>query len=121
MTGLGRHPWSLSQHGSKTNSPKGVEMSDYVPAEATVQADNDRVRVTRYRFPPLGETGWHTHRHAYVVVPTAGGTLTMIDEQGAQAEAEMIVGVAYFREAGVSHNVVNLSDHVVEFVETEIK
>lgn len=96
-------------------------MIDYVPAEVTVQTDNDRVRVTRYRFPPLGETGWHTHRHAYVVVPTVGGTLIMIDQDGRRVEAEMTVGVAYFREAGVSHNVVNLTDHRVEFVETELK
>jgi quercetin dioxygenase-like cupin family protein len=96
-------------------------MSDYVPAEATVQADNDRVRVTRYRFPPMGETGWHTHGHDYVVVPTVGGTLTLIDKDGKQVHAEMTPGVAYFREAGVSHNVVNLTDQVVEFVETEIK
>ena len=96
-------------------------MTDYVPAEATVQADNDRVRVTRYRFPPMGETGWHTHGHAYVVVPTVGGTLTLIDRDGKQVQAEMTPGVAYFREAGVHHNVVNLTDQVVEFVETEIK
>lgn len=96
-------------------------MADFVPAEVTVFADNDRVSVTRYRFPPMGETGWHTHAHAYVVVPTIGGTLTMIDGAGGRVEAEMAVGVPYFREAGVSHNVVNLSDRVVEFVETEIK
>lgn len=96
-------------------------MSDHVPAEVTVQTDNDRVRVTRYRFPPNGETGWHTHRHPYVVVPTAGGTLTMIDEHGSRVEAEMTAGAAYYREAGVSHNVVNLTDDVVEFVETELK
>ena len=96
-------------------------MSNYVPAEATVQADNSRVRVTRYRFPPMGETGWHTHEHAYVVVPTIGGTLTLIDEQGGRVESEITLGDAYFREAGVTHNVVNLTGQVIEFVETEIK
>lgn len=96
-------------------------MNDYIPAEATVQADNGHVRVTRYRFPPRGETGWHTHHYAYVVVPTIGGTLTMIDEHGAHIEAEMTVGSAYYREEGISHNVVNLTADVVEFVEIEIK
>jgi beta-alanine degradation protein BauB len=93
----------------------------YVPAEATLQADNDRVRVTRWRFPPMGETGWHTHGHAYVVVPTIGGRLTMVDAEGGMKDYEMRAGEAYFREAGVSHNVVNRTDAVVEFVETELK
>ena len=96
-------------------------MSAFVPAEVTVQADNDRVRVTRYRFPPMGETGWHTHQHAYVVVPTIGGTLTMIDGEGRRTPSDMATSGSYFREAGVSHNVVNLTDRVVEFVETELK
>ena len=96
-------------------------MSEFVPAEVTVQADNDRVRITRYRFPPKGETGWHTHHHAYVVVPTIGGTLTMIDAEGRQTPSEMETSGSYFRGAGVSHNVVNLSGTVVEFVETELK
>lgn len=93
----------------------------FVPAEVTLQADNDRVRVTRYRFPPMGETGWHTHHHAYVIVPTIGGTLTMIGADGARSLSAMTTGVSYFREPGVSHNVVNLTGAVIEFVETELK
>lgn len=96
-------------------------MSEFIPAEVTVQADNDRVRVTRYRFPPMGETGWHIHQYAYVVVPTIGGTLTMIDGEGRRTPSDMAKSGSYFREAGVSHNVVNLTDEVVEFVETELK
>jgi quercetin dioxygenase-like cupin family protein len=96
-------------------------MSEFIPAEVTVFADNDRVKVTRYRFPPMGETGWHTHEFAYVVTPTIGGTLTMIDGDGTRTPYDMLASEAYFRECGVSHNVVNLSDKVVEFVETEIK
>jgi mannose-6-phosphate isomerase-like protein (cupin superfamily) len=96
-------------------------MTEFIPAEATVFTDNDRVCVTRYRFPPLGETGWHRHEHAYVVVPTIGGTLTLVDKAGHRTEVEMTAGVPYFRERGVSHNVVNFSARVVEFVETEIK
>ncbi|EAR50919.1 hypothetical protein OG2516_13641 [Oceanicola granulosus HTCC2516] len=96
-------------------------MSDYVPAEVTVFADDDRVRVTRFRFPPRGETGWHVHAHAYVVTPTVGGVLTMVDAEGNATEHTLTTGEAYYRPSGVAHNVVNLSDAVVEFVETEIK
>ena len=31
------------------------------PANARVQVDNDRVRVTEYQFAPGAETGWHRH------------------------------------------------------------
>lgn len=96
-------------------------MTDFVPAEVTVQVDDERLRVTRYRFMPRGETGWHTHHHAYVVVPTLDGTLTMIDADGQRTPTRIEASVSYFREAGVSHNVVNLTDEVVEFVEIELK
>ncbi len=43
-----------------TNLPKAV---------ATVQVDNERVRVTEWRFAPGAETGEHVHRMDYVVVP----------------------------------------------------
>lgn len=96
-------------------------MTEFVPAEVTVFTDNDRVRVTRYRFAPMGETGWHTHGWAYVVTPTIGGDLTIIDADGNRTTHPVVAGEAYFREAGVSHNVVNLTDQIIEFVETELK
>lgn len=96
-------------------------MTEFIPAEVTVFTDNDRVRVTRYRFPPMGETGWHTHDCAYVVTPTIGGDLTIIDADGNRATHPVVPGEAYFREGGVSHNVVNLTDRIIEFVETELK
>lgn len=36
----------------------------------TVQVDNDRVRVTEWRFAPGAETGEHIHEMDYVVVPS---------------------------------------------------
>lgn len=91
------------------------------PAEATVQEDNERVRVVRWHFAPGTETGWHRHGHDYIVVPSIGGILTMIGADGARHDAVMTAGVSYFRRIGVEHNVVNLSDAPVEFVEIELK
>jgi len=95
--------------------------SEFIPAVATVQEDNERVRVVRWHFPPGGETGWHKHGHDYVVVPTIGGTLTMIDKDDKRTPYAMAASESYFRRAGVEHNVVNLSDSPVEFVEIELK
>lgn len=37
-------------------------------AEAQVQIDDGRVRVTKWSFVPGAETGWHRHEYDYVVV-----------------------------------------------------
>ena len=42
---------------------------DDLEAVPTVQVDNDRVRVTEWRFAPGTATGWHRHEFDYVVVP----------------------------------------------------
>ncbi|MCD7060711.1 cupin domain-containing protein [Pelagibacterium xiamenense] len=90
-------------------------------AVATVQEDNERVRVTRWQFAPGTQTGWHTHEADYVVVPVIGGTLTMVNPDGSETESTITAGEAYFRRAGVHHTVVNRTDAPVEFVETELK
>jgi quercetin dioxygenase-like cupin family protein len=96
-------------------------MSKLIPAIATVQADNELVRIVRWHFTPGSATGWHKHEHDYVVVPTIGGTLTMIDPDGSTKQYAMVAGESYFRRAGVEHNVANMSESVVEFVEIELE
>jgi quercetin dioxygenase-like cupin family protein len=91
------------------------------PAIATVQVDNEAVRVTRWNFPPRTETGWHTHWLDYVVVPTLPGTLTIVGTDGARREYAYVPGESYHRTRGAEHNVVNLTDATVEFVEIELK
>lgn len=94
---------------------------EFVPAIATLQEDSERVRVTRWHFPPGSETGWHKHMHDYVVVPTIGGTLTIINPDQSRHPYEVTASESYFRRCGAEHNVVNLSGATVEFVEIELK
>jgi beta-alanine degradation protein BauB len=89
-------------------------------ATSTVQVDNERVRVTEWRFAPGEATGWHRHAYDYVVVPVLGGTL-QLDTDGAATEAELVAGRSYFRQAGIEHDVVNVGDAEVVFVEVELK
>lgn len=91
------------------------------PATATVQVDDDNVRVTRWDFPPGSETGWHRHGMAYVVVPVTDGSMLIELPEGKTMRAEIRDGVAYARLAGIEHNVVNDGDTPFAFVETEIK
>jgi quercetin dioxygenase-like cupin family protein len=90
-------------------------------AKATVQVDNERVRVTEWRFAPGAETGEHVHEMDYVVVPTADGRLKLVSPQGEESFADLKRGVSYFRKAGVHHNVINANDFEFVFVEIELK
>ncbi|WP_137820346.1 MULTISPECIES: cupin domain-containing protein [unclassified Pseudomonas] len=89
-------------------------------AVPTVQVNNERVIVTEWRFAPGAETGHHSHGYDYVVVPMTTGTLLLETPEG-DKHATLTAGQAYFRKAGVEHNVVNASTHEIVFVETEIK
>jgi beta-alanine degradation protein BauB len=89
-------------------------------ARPTVLVDNDRVRVTEWRFDPGEATGWHRHELDYVVVPMTTGALNARMAQG-ETSTQLVVGGAYFREAGVEHDVWNPNPYEFVFVETEIK
>jgi quercetin dioxygenase-like cupin family protein len=86
----------------------------------TVQIENDRVKVTEWRFPPHGHTGWHRHEMDYVVVPITSGNLHIFD--GKQTNpAPLKQGIAYARQIGVEHDVINENDFEFVFVEIELK
>lgn len=92
-----------------------------VAAVPTVFIDNERTRVTEWRFAPGAETGWHRHEMDYVVVPMMDGKLRIDMGGGEEVIAELTSGVPYFREVGVEHNVINANDFEYAFVEVEYK
>ena len=94
----------------------GVNRPSAVP---TVLIENDRVRVTEWRFAPGAATGWHRHEHDYVIVPVADGQ-RQLEEQPEHRTVALQLGVPYFREAGVEHDVVNANDYEFAFVEIEL-
>lgn len=93
---------------------------DRPSAVGTCQIDNDRLRVTEWRFAPGAATGFHRHEHDYCVVPLASGRLVLETPAGNQ-EAELATGRCYFRRAGVEHDVVNANDFEFTFIEIELK
>jgi len=96
-------------------------MTEATRAVPTVQIENDRIRVTEWRFPPGAATGWHRHDYDYVVVPITTGQLTMIGPEGAETRASLVSGQAYARDAGVEHDVLNANDHEFVFIDIELK
>jgi quercetin dioxygenase-like cupin family protein len=90
------------------------------PAKPTVQVDNERVKVTEWRFAPGAATGWHRHEYDYVVVPMVTGRLQLEDGKETRF-AELTAGRSYYRALGVEHNVINANDYEFVFVEVEFK
>lgn len=89
-------------------------------AVATVQIDNDAVRVTEWRFAPGAATGVHRHEFDYVVVPLTTGRLAVESADGL-VTSELTAGRSYARAAGVEHDVRNANTFEFVFVEIEIK
>ena len=89
-------------------------------AVATARIDNERVRVTEWRFAPGATTGFHRHEYDYVVVPMTTGRLASTGPAG-DSIAELVIGLPYFRPAGVEHDVRNVNAFEFVFVEIELK
>ena len=87
----------------------------------TVMIENDRVKVTEWRFKRKGDnTGWHRHAFDYVVIPQFDGVLEISLGNGENVQAQMQSGVPYYREIGVEHDVINANDFECAFVEVEL-
>ena len=102
---------------SPTTSNNSATRAQAVP---TVQVSNEHVIVTEWRFAPGAETGWHTHGHNYVVVPQTNGALLLETPEGVKT-VPLVAGKSYARAIGVTHNVINPTEHEVVFVEIEIR
>lgn len=89
-------------------------------ALATVRIDNERVRVTEFRFAPGATTGPHRHELAYVVVPLTTGRLAASGPAG-ETLNDLVAGQPYFRPAGVEHDVRNANAFEFAFIEIELK
>ena len=87
----------------------------------TIFIDNERTRVTEWRFAPGASTGWHRHEYDYVVVPLLDGKLELSTGNDESQIADLSAGVPYFRNIGVEHDVTNVNDFEYAFIEIEIK
>ena len=90
-------------------------------AVPTVQVDNERMRVTEWRFAPGAATGFHRHDYDYCVVPLATGRLGIETSDKTMIEAQLKMGVSYARKAGVEHDVINVNPFEFAFIEVELK
>lgn len=90
-------------------------------AVPTQQADDERVRITRWDFAPGAATGFHVHEYPYAVTYLTDATMKLIDKDGKESIIEMKAGGSYSRPKGVAHDVINAGKAAMAFVEVEIK
>ena len=89
--------------------------------DSNIMIDNERTRVTLWTFKPGEETGQHIHEFDYVVVPLKDGQLKIISDDMSTTLSDLKKGISYFRNKGVSHNVINNNNYTYSFVEIEFK
>ncbi|WP_167741290.1 cupin domain-containing protein [Parasedimentitalea maritima] len=92
-----------------------------IEATAIQMIDDPRVRVTRFDFEPGAETGWHTHAMDYVITAVTDCHMRLDMPGGEMREVVVPAGTAYRRDEGMEHNVINIGDEVMSFVEVELK
>jgi quercetin dioxygenase-like cupin family protein len=86
-------------------------------AHATVQVDDDGIRVTRYELGPGDRVAWHRHEHDYLVVPITDGAFEVVTADGRSAQ-RATAGEPYRRRAGAEHELVN-GQQPYTFIEIE--
>jgi quercetin dioxygenase-like cupin family protein len=89
-------------------------------AQSLIHEENDDVRITEWRLEPGAATGYHRHNYDYAVVPLTAGTINATGPAG-EFVMELHIGKAYFRKAGVEHDVINIGNALYVFVEIELK
>jgi len=88
--------------------------------ESILRTDTAEARATEVRLAPGAATGVHRHNYDCVVVPLTGGILRLVSATG-ESTIALSPGAAYFRKAGVEHNVFNAGTEPLAFVDVELK
>jgi quercetin dioxygenase-like cupin family protein len=88
---------------------------------ATVLLENERVRVREVLLEPGVKNGPHTHPFAHVGVILDPGTLQFNSPDGKSEQVTFKSGSVGWRDAKVTHEVVNISKSPMRIIEVEIK
>jgi len=88
---------------------------------AKILLENERVRVREVRSEPGVKPGPHTHPYAHVGVILDAGTLQFNDPDGKSEKRTFKSGDVGWRDAKVTHEVVNVGKSPMRIIEVEIK
>ncbi len=107
---------------SRKLAEKTTAQAPDVPlASDRVLLDNETTVITEWIFQPGEQTGWHRHECDYVTVQQSEGCLQIDAADGSQRIVPYENGRAFYRQAPVEHNAMNISDVEVRVIEIEYK
>lgn len=90
-------------------------------SSSRVVLENAKVRVKDAIFAPGDRPGMHTHDVPHVGVIIEGGTLDLRSPDGKTETLKLEAGGVGYREAGVSHEPINVGKTRVRVIEVELK
>jgi quercetin dioxygenase-like cupin family protein len=99
-------------------SKRGPELG---PIGDKILFENEHVRVWSVKLDPGERQPWHQHHLPYLVVPITKGRNIMYFEDGRERETHENPGEALWREPGIPHELLNISDWQYQNVLIEIK
>jgi quercetin dioxygenase-like cupin family protein len=83
--------------------------------------ENDQVRVWGINLKPGQRQPWHQHHLPYLIVPLTAGKNVMTFDDGRERETHETPGGVLWREPGIPHELLNISDWDYANVLIEIK
>ena len=92
--------------------------------QRTLQFENEEVAVWKSVIPPSAPLAMHTHRHPRVIIALAGGTMQVVNEDGASEMHPWETGKAYWLPASEGlrrHADQNTGSKPIEVMVVELK
>ena len=83
--------------------------------------ENEQVTVWSVSLEPGARQPWHQHFHPYLIVPLTPGKNEMRFEDGKVKLTDEEPGEVLWREAGIPHELINISDWHYRNILIEIK
>ena len=90
-------------------------------ADFTLLFEDQKTKITSWRFDPGAETGWHLHNFDYVTIQKSGGRLKLESEDGNVKFIEYKNDKTVGYTSPVKHNATNVSNEEVQVIEIEYK
>ena len=90
-------------------------------AEPNVLFEDERTKITTWKFAPGDETGWHHHNFDYVTIQKSGGRLKLESQDGEIKYVNYENDKTLNYAAPIKHNATNVSDEEVRVIEIEYK
>ena len=87
----------------------------------TVEFENDKTILHRFKIKPGQQVGWHAHQNDYLTVQLSFGRLQLTNANGEVTTIDYKPGVQRYIKAPVEHNAVNIGDVDIEVLEIEYK